>query len=118
MTETTKRPIRDLIVAQVPDRYNDDVEGLRAPMFTAMNRLAISRIVAQYRDHQPQPELHDLSIDWVVTDKPADVDEFEPLCGCATCRGGVQKGRDFLVQNPGQHIAMGNIAYVEVWRDA
>jgi hypothetical protein len=54
-------------------------------------------------------------IDWLITNDPDKVDEFQPVHDCETCRSGNAKARAFLLESPDTTVAMANIHYVEVW---
>lgn len=54
-------------------------------------------------------------IEWLITNDPDKVDEFQPVHDCETCRSGNAQARAFLLESPDTTVAMANIHYVEVW---
>lgn len=56
-------------------------------------------------------------IDWLITTDADEADAFQPAHDCPTCRAGADQMRAFLRANPGRYVVLGNLRYVEVWRD-
>lgn len=111
------RPCRhecnDVICLAVPEGVdlNDP-----ASFIPQIERLAW-RSVRQQWPPRARITLEEGRIEWLITSDLAKVDEFQPAHDCEQCRSGNAQAREFLRQNPGATIAMGNIHYVEVRQD-
>jgi hypothetical protein len=90
-------------------------EGFEATEKAMQNleRQAWGSVFAQWGPHE-RVVLEERSIEWLITDDPAEVDRFQPVHDCEQCRSGNVQAREYLASNPGGTVAMANIHYVEV----
>ena len=104
----------------------DDVIALSLPvgitptdvgLVNDLNRLAVEKTITQYDGPGPGAILVQ-GIEWLFTQKPDAVDEFQPAKHCPSCQAGNDQLRAYLKEHPDGWLALGNIRYVEVWLEA
>lgn len=113
MPETREIEIKDVLAAVVPEHLDASTPESRAALLPDLYQLAVDRIVAQYGGNPPTLIIDDL--DWLITDRPEDVEKFQPAHDCAACRAGNDQSLAYLREHPGRFIALGNLTYREVW---
>jgi hypothetical protein len=90
-------------------------EGFEATEKAMQNleRQAWQSVFAQWGPRE-RVVLAERSIEWLITDDPAEVENFQPAHDCEECRKGNVLAREYLAKHPGGTVAMANIHYVEV----
>lgn len=110
---TREVPIEDVFAAEVPQAL--DPTDL-SDVIPALSGLAYGYVLAQWRDASNRPiAIRNLIANWLITDKVQEVEEFQPAHDCAACRAGNDQLVTFLQKNPGRHVALANLHYIEVW---
>lgn len=117
---TREVPVEDVFACSVPDEWLDDARATRAreerPKFLdLLAGLARSYVLRQY---EGQLDLHAIkmqTVEWLVTDDPAEVVAFQPGDGCAACTAGNDQTIAYLKEHTGALVALANLKYIEVW---
>ena len=76
---------------------------------------AARSILVQY-EHGKRPHYFTVQkFEFLTTNDPAKIDEFQPAHDCAACLAGNDQARAYLREHPDRFIVLGNLAYREVW---
>lgn len=102
------KKITDYVALGIPDDFPEDIDP------KVLERQVYLLIIRQY-ERPPMALLID-PIDWLITSDLAQVELHQPAHDCEECRKGNERAREFLAENPGRRIALGNVTYTEVWR--
>lgn len=105
--------VNDVICLAVPDGVDVDDKLSYMPR---LEQMAWHSAYAQWPAHA-RVILAERNIDWLITNDPTKVEEFQPVHDCEQCRNGAKQARQYLQAHPGASVAMGNIHYVELWPD-
>jgi hypothetical protein len=108
--------IQDVIALAVPDGWDPDDPEARPRLVELLDRLAEQTAAAQYTDPAWRPRaLAFEPTEWLITQRPDEVERFQPAHDCEVCRAGNDRAREFLAEHPETWVALGNLTYTEVW---
>jgi hypothetical protein len=113
----TKR-IQDVIAMAVPDGWDPADADDRARLVEVLDQFAEQTAAAQYTDLSPSRRPIALAFEpteWLITQRPDEVERFQPAHDCEVCRAGNGRAREFLAEHPETWVALGNLTYTEVW---
>jgi len=110
--------VQDVLCLGVPAEINPrdylDRPTLQKALGEALSRQAVQAVWAQWKDPVPKDVKFE-SIDWLITNRQADIDAFQPAHDCADCWMGNLQAEEFLKTNPGRWVAMANLTYTVTW---
>lgn len=113
------RMVQDVICLAIPEEINPGVflnqnNEFTAAFVTILTKMAQEQVWTQWPVTKPT-RVDWQVIEWMVTDKISDVQEFQPAHDCEDCRLGNVRAEAFLREHPGRWIAMGNLTYTPRW---
>ena len=100
----------DVICLAVPDGVDPQDENF----VKTLDALAWENVRKQFSQHA-RLTLTERHTEWLITNDPEKVEQFQPAHDCEECHAGNVKAKAFLIANPTATVAMGNVHYVEVW---
>ena len=106
---TTEHEIQDYFIAVWPEGVPvDDPDTLNSLMATA-----IEYVWKQYL--RPPKDIRFEKVAWLFTDDADEVERTQPAHDCSQCRDGNRQAQEYLRDNPGRLLALGDLKYVEIW---
>jgi len=100
----------DVICLAVPDGVDPQDENF----VKTLDMMAWENVRKQF-SKRARLTLTERRTEWLITNDPDKVEQFQPAHDCEECRTGNAKAKAFLIANPTATVAMGNVHYVEVW---
>lgn len=113
---TREHATADVFAASVPANVDPNDNTQFTQLIGYLDIIAKAYVHKQWEGaHERPTAIKHLVSDWTVTDKPEEVEEFQPAHDCAACRAGNDQAMTYLREHPGRWVALANLHYIEVW---
>lgn len=113
---TREHATADVFAASVPPNVDPSDDAQLARLLQYLDLIAKAYIHKQWDGAREKPvKITHLVSDWTVTDKPEEIEAFQPAHDCAACRAGNDQAEAYLREHPGRWVALANLHYIEVW---
>lgn len=113
---TREHATADVFAATVPAEVDPTDDAQFKKLIRWLDLVAKAYVHKQWDGQAERPlQIKHLVSDWTVTDKPEEIEQFQPAHDCAACRAGNDQAEAYLRENPGRWVALANLHYIEVW---